>query len=95
MTFTEVEIFSNATGRLNFDYEKLMREEILSDEPDYTTIGFISPNTEIIDFVSLNYGKDLAEFLKKNSSMNNIDSSNFSLSPIIIGQLNKMPENWL
>jgi len=89
----DFKIYANANGELPLIQKILIKEEAFNETMDYTSVGVFSPLINLYDFISINYGKEVAEILKKDYSFNT-DRLDSHLSTIIREQLLKMPNNW-
>lgn len=88
------ELYSHADGGIAKLSEILTLEDILDYDQIYTTIGLFTPSNSILNFISENYGQELAYFLGNEFLPESLDDSTFKLSPIIEEQLLNVPQNW-
>jgi len=88
------ENYSHYDGGIATTEEILVRKDNFEMSVDYTSVGLFYPRSNIIDFMKIHYGKELASFLQNEFTTDILDESNPNLNPVVEEQLIKLPDNW-
>ncbi len=88
------ETYSPADGGIDKLSEMLIHEDVLDSDSSYTTVGLFTPSNNILDFISKNYGQELAHFLEKEFSPDSLDNPTFELNPKVKEKIFNVPKNW-